>query len=198
MTSITQTTELDAVNTMLNCINEAPVSSLEATGLADVAVAKQVLSEVSREVQTRGYYFNTEHEYPLNRNINNEIVLPQNAVNVVVSAKRYYGYEVVQRGNKLYWRNEHTFVFDRNLTGSIVFLLEFDQLPQDVRNYIMIRAARRFQARQLGSDTKHKFSEMDEVMAGACMKAYECNAPGTNMLNSSWSVAEAIGFHRRP
>lgn len=191
MTAVVATTELEAVNTMLDCINEAPVSSLEVSGLVDVAKAKAILSEVSREVQERGWHFNTEYEYPLVRDGDNFITLATNMVRVDVSRK-YHRHDVTQRGNRLYWLNEHTYVFDKDLDGEVVFILPFDELPQVVRQLITIRAARRFQARQLGSDTKHKFSEHDELMAHAAFQSAELNNSDTNMLNSSDSVGRIL------
>lgn len=45
MTQITLTTELQAINTMLSIIGEAPVSSITENLGADVSIAKQILDE---------------------------------------------------------------------------------------------------------------------------------------------------------
>ena len=44
-TQITPTTELQAVNTMLSVIGEAPVNSITGTTTVDVSVAKNILDE---------------------------------------------------------------------------------------------------------------------------------------------------------
>jgi hypothetical protein len=196
MTAVTRTTELEAINTMLNCINEAPISSLEVSGLVDVAVAKSVLNEVSREVQERGWHFNTEDKYPLPRNVSNEIPLSENMLRVDTT-RDYEAYNVVQRGSRLYWLDhngtaKHTYTFDKDLEGEVVFLLPWDELPEAARQYIKIRAARRFQARQLGSDTKHKFSEQEELEARASLISANTNAEDLNMFTGSWSVAQIL------
>lgn len=54
ITSPTPTTELEAVNTMLSGIGEAPVNSLSEV-TADVSLARHILNEVSREVQLEGF-----------------------------------------------------------------------------------------------------------------------------------------------
>ena len=58
--SLSATTKLEAINTMLSVIGEAPVSSFEANATGDVAIAKNILDEVLQEVQTRGWHWNTE------------------------------------------------------------------------------------------------------------------------------------------
>lgn len=191
MTAVTLMTELDAVNILLDCINESPVSNLEVSGLVDVAKARAVLTEVSREVQSRGWHWNTEEEYPLPLDSNGNIPLATNMVKVDCDRK-WWGYDVVQRGLKLYWLTKHTYVFDKGLTGKVVFLLPWDELPQQVRHYITIRAARRFQARQFGSDTKHKFSESDEYSAAAALMGAELDVGDPNMLTDSPDVRDIV------
>ena len=44
-TQITPTTELQAVNTMLSVIGEAPVNSITGTTTVDVSVAKNILTK---------------------------------------------------------------------------------------------------------------------------------------------------------
>jgi hypothetical protein len=70
------TTELDAVNTMLYTIGEQPVSSLAESGLADVAIAKTILTEQSRRFQAKGWDFNTDKDYALAVDINSKIPVP--------------------------------------------------------------------------------------------------------------------------
>ena len=62
-----QTTQLQAVNSMLSTIGEAPVNSLDS-GLVDAETAETVLNEVSRDVQSFGWNFNTEPDYVFNPN----------------------------------------------------------------------------------------------------------------------------------
>jgi hypothetical protein len=77
--STSPTTKLEAVNTMLSTIGEAPVNSL-ATGLIDAETAETILNNVSREVQARGWNFNTEYDYTFSPNVDGEIDLPANII----------------------------------------------------------------------------------------------------------------------
>ena len=62
-TQITPTTELQAVNTMLSVIGEAPVNSITGTTTVDVSVAKNILDETSLSIQSQGWNFNTNYNY---------------------------------------------------------------------------------------------------------------------------------------
>ena len=58
-TQITLTSELQAINTMLSIIGEAPVSSITENIGADVSIAKQILDESSVDIQSKGWNYNT-------------------------------------------------------------------------------------------------------------------------------------------
>ena len=64
-TQITNTSELQAINTILSIIGEAPVSSITTNIGSDVSIAKQILDESSVTVQSKGWNFNTEESFSL-------------------------------------------------------------------------------------------------------------------------------------
>ena len=72
-TITTRTTHLEAVNTMLSTIGEAPVNSLTGSLPTDASMAKNILDEVNREVQSGGWKFNTSYKATLSRDTNNKI-----------------------------------------------------------------------------------------------------------------------------
>ncbi len=163
--------ELEAVNIMLSVIGEAPVNSLEGVSTNDVIQATSILNEISREIQSMGWHFNSERNYPLVPDINGEIILASNMVRV--DADTHPEYDVVQRGNRLYDKLTHSFQFGKTLKAEIVFLLPFEEIPQVARQYITIRAARIFQDRMVGSEVIHGFSEADERKALSDLKEAE-------------------------
>jgi hypothetical protein len=63
ITNIQPTTELEAVNAMLSAAGEAPIAVLEGATQADVTMAVNLLRNVTREVQSMGWRFNTEHGF---------------------------------------------------------------------------------------------------------------------------------------
>lgn len=191
MSATTLTTELEAINTLLAAAGEAPVQSLALTGLLPLDQAKATLDEVSRLVQSTGWTFNTDEDYPLTRNISNEIPVPVNCLKAIPNDE-YALYKAQLRGNKLWNGRDFAWTFDKDLKGTLVTLQGWDSLPQAARHYIMIRAARSFQARDFGSDSADRFTENDEMAALIAMSEYESDSGNFNMLRDSWSGAYTI------
>lgn len=176
MTIQTRTTELEAVNTILSTIGEAPLNSLTGSLPVDGTVAKNVLNEITREVQSQGWHFNTHYKVTLSRNTDNEIPLATNVVRVELDVNRYSKsqYDIVQRDGKLFNLAKNQSTFDINLEDVIVvYLLPFNEIPEQAKRYITIRSARVFHDRTLGANTLHKFSQEDEAKALSILKQAE-------------------------
>ena len=182
-------TELEAVNVMLSVIGEAPINTLEGAATVDVIQAKAILSQVSREVQSVGWHFNSEKEYPLLPDINGEIILASNMV--FVDADTEPDIDVAQRGQKLYDRKNHTFKFTTSIKAEVIYLLAFEDIPQVARQFITIRAARIFQDRMVGSETLHGYSADDEKKALADLKELEGDS-GDYTIFDTWDVSRTL------
>ena len=178
--STTPTTELEAVNIMLASIGESPVSSLDDAQLVDVSIAKSILDETSRALQSQGLHCNTEHEYP---------IVP---VKIDTSGSTS-DIDVVQRGTRLYDRKKFSFTtFDGTYYVDMVLLLDFSDLPEHVKRYITVKSARRFQGRFMGSDTLGGFSEKDESEAMVYFEQCEAQTEDNNMLLDNYDVSKII------
>jgi len=188
------TTELEAINSMLDAAGESPVSTLATSGLADVAECKLVLDQVLRSTLEMGWTFNRETDWDLVPDASGFINLPTNTLSFDVEkgSSKSTSADTVQRGLRLYDRKNHTYVFTETLTGEIVLLLIWEDLPQAARSFIMIRAARIYQARALGSETLYKFSEQEEFQAMAAMKRMQTKTSDNNFFTDSWSVQAVL------
>ena len=176
MTVTTRTTELEAVNTILSTIGEAPLNSLTGSLPVDGTVAVNILSEITREVQSAGWHFNTHYKVTLSRDINNKIPLATNILRVELDNNRYskVQYDIVQRDNYLYNLAKNQDTFDTNFEDvTVVYLLPFNEIPEQAKRYITIRSARVFHDRTLGANTLHKFSTEDEARALIVLKQAE-------------------------
>jgi len=188
---LTPTTELEAINTMLTTIGESPVNTVEDSGLLDVVIARQILHTTSREVQARGWHFNTEKNFPLQPTVDGTIVLPATVLRVDTVGE-YSDIDVVVRGNRLYDRRNHTYTFKKPLNVDMVVLLPFEQLPEAARIYITIRASRIFQERVVGSETLSAFSQQDEIRALAALRDMDTETADYNVLKDNYAVARVL------
>lgn len=192
-TVLTPTTELEAINTILSVIGESPVSSLsEVSAVADAVTAQATLSEVARQVQTKGWHFNTEDDFVLSpENDTGFITVPSNALRVDTHGDDRET-DVTQRGSRLYDKVSHSFVFTRSLKCQIVFNLPFTDLPQAARHYITVKAARIFQARTVGSEALYQFTAVDERDALLDLKRNEGITGDYNILTSNPTVYRSL------
>jgi len=186
MTITTRTTELEAVNTILSTIGEAPLSTLTGSLPVDGTTAKNILNEISREVQSAGWHFNTQYKVDLTRDTNNKVPVGTDVVRVQLNDKYdKSSYDVVQRGTYLFNLAKNSETFDQDFTeNTLIYLLDFDKLPEQARRYITIRSARVFHDRTLGANTLHKFSSEDEARSLSFMKQAEM-ATGDNTIFDS-------------
>jgi len=239
-----RSTELEAVNICLSVIGEQPVDSVPESGISKATLARDILYELSREVQLEGLACNTDTEYELTPDaeiatltgvsISNadpsvltktvapetiddgitvgdgvtvvsgtnsipgtyvvvsiventsvtldaqaadgactdgvityydvgEITLPATAIDVDPSY--LYDNRYVERTGKLYDTKDQTFTITKNIKVDIIWFLEWLDLPEHVRRYILIRAARVFQKRFLADENLHRFTVEDEITA---------------------------------
>jgi len=168
----TVTSKLEAVNTMLTSIGESPVNTITSSTTTDVSIAVQILDNVSREIQSIGWHFNTDTNYKLSKNTSNEVVLPANCLRVD-NSNQDADLDLVERNRKLWDRENHTYTITQDVRVNITWLLEFTEIPETARRYITIRAARIYQDRMLASDTLHKFHQIDEIQALSALKEHE-------------------------
>ena len=186
MTITTRTTELEAVNTILSTIGEAPLSTLTGSLPVDGTTAKNILNEISREVQSAGWHFNTQYKVDLTRDTDNKVPIGTDVVRVELS-NRYdkSSYDVVQRGNYLFNLAKNSDIFDQDFTeNTLIYLLQFEDLPEQARRYITIRSARVFHDRTLGANTLHKFSLEDEQKSLVVLRQAEANTGDYTVFDS--------------
>jgi hypothetical protein len=175
-----QTSELSAVNMMLASIGERPVNSLETSQRLDVIRAVQTLNELNVLVQTRGWWFNEEHDVALPVNGDGEYELEANIVKVDTSDTSVNNFVV--RGSTLYNTDTHTTTgHTDDLMVDYISLLPFDDLPETARMYIARRAGVVYQTRSVGSPTLFEFTERDAQEAWGALINEEVENVDTNL-----------------
>jgi len=174
--------ELDAVNFMLESIGSMPVASLEDSGVADVAIANFILKQTSREVQSEGWQFNSDTDIEYTPDIDGYITFGANILRVTPTYRNVWGCDVALRGQKLYDRRNKTFVFTQSLKLDTVTFLAWTDLPETARNYIALKASRRFAQKVLGADSVCTWTEADEKEARRIFEEYEGDTAKYNIL----------------
>jgi len=189
--SLSPTTKLEAVNTMLTSIGEQPVQTEDFAGLSDAAIAAQILDNVSRAVQSRGWIFNTDldDELVADSSLGDKgvINIPNNVLRVDVTSRvRDGATDIVERGRQLYDRqtNDNLFNAGTKVKVNLVKHLVFEDLPEPARRYIAIRSARIFHDRVVGSGELHRFYQEDEMQAWHTLLEYEGDVADYNIFDN--------------
>ena len=135
-------TELDAVNSILMSVGETPVNTLTVQS-PEVAIAQKTLRQVCREIQAEGWSYNTENEYPIDTDTNNQVIVPNNVLQMDLNIFQHgKDYDVVRRSDngvlKVYDKKGHTFTFENcdKLYFDMIWMLDFEDLPQVFKDYI--------------------------------------------------------------
>ena len=191
MTTVTLLSELEAVNTMLRIIGEAPVSTLSNPTSLDVINALADLDEASRQVQERGWMVNKEYDLELIPDINGYLNVDPDILRIEPT-KEYKHLILTQRGDKIYNIKDRTFVFTDPVKFDVIRLLPFTDLPQALRHYIMVKAARKFQKRQIGAEILDGFTEEEEAQALASAEDQDTSGNHYNILTGSYSTLDIV------
>lgn len=192
-------TELEAINTLLSVIGEAPIDSLSditVNEITDSALARKALNEVSRDVQSEGWTWNTDRSVQLNRDSANEFKLAGSTLKVVFASSGSMPY--VMRGLRVYDRNRQSYDMSdvESLTASqVVTQLDWEDMPHSAQQYITIRAARIYSDRFLNSDAIYVYTSNDEQYARSMLIRSEEREGGDNMLyGNSLGMGQGVGY----
>ena len=192
-TQITPTTELQSVNIMLSTIGEAPVNSITGTTTVDVSTAINILNETSMSIQSQGWNFNTHINYnSLSLDSNGKVPLPSNCVKADANhSYRYLNYTI--RNGYLYDMDNHTDIFtSAPASVDLVLVQQLSHCPEYARQYITMKAARRFAARFIGDKEITQLIGQDENEALMAFHQADSQEADANMLNGDQNTFSII------
>lgn len=172
--------ELSAINDMLAAIGESPVSSLEGDANADVANCRRLLSQVNREIQSKGWTFNIEEGATLVPDAFSGLIeyLPSYLRMTTTGGTAY-----INRGGYVYDRTTNTDIFTGAITVDLIRLKDYSEMPECFRSYIVARASRRFNIRFFGAGEIEGSLQEQERDAWQAINEYELEFGGFNMLD---------------
>ena len=186
--AVAATTELEAINIMLAAIGEAPVNSLTGLLPVDARTAQNTLTEINKEVQSEGWSFNTEIDVTLTRDGSNQISLPANVLRIDANIHQHPTIDPIQRGLKLYDRQNNKYEFDEDLICTVVYFREFNEITEQARRYINIKAARVFVDRLIGDQGLRTYTQEDETRARAILTESDYANADHNLLRGDPSL----------
>ena len=166
--------ELPAINQILTSCGQAPVTTLDQTN-PEVAIAYATLLQVSREVQSEGWTFNKEYHYEFNKDNNNQIVIPNNVIQIKLSENaQNRPYDAVRRQGKLYDRQNHRYTWEYSpIECDVTWEFDWVDLPEPIQNYITARAATLVSGRIVGDDDQYTRLKVQEQEMRVLANEYE-------------------------
>jgi|8_EtaG_2_1085327.scaffolds.fasta_scaffold08412_2 hypothetical protein len=201
--TLTNMSELQAVNMMLTTIGEQPIKNLnDKAGLQDASIANDILHNTSRQVQSRGWIFNTDLKRSLSpSNVSDatkggKIKIGANVLRIdSVSKVRSNKKDIVERAGHLYDRENNTDLFTGAVEVDMVTFLPFDSLPEAARRYIAVKSSRIFHDRVVGSGELHNFFMMDEQQAWSDLLEYQSEV-GDYTIFDDYDVFRVLDRHQ--
>lgn len=181
--------ELEAVNDILAAIGESPVSTLEGDTNADVVSARRILHKINRREQSKGWTFNIDEEASLAPDADTGLIPFLSSYLRVVSAG---GTPYMNRGGYVYDRTSRTDTFTSPISVQLVTLLEFDEMPEVFKSYIVTKAAKEFNISFFGAP------EIDTVLSNELIELqqvimeYELDYGAYNAFTSDPFISGAI------
>ena len=180
---MTTETELSSVNSILGAIGQAPVSRIynQVGGELvyinpEIAFVHQILKEVDADVQNEGWTFNTEFNYEMLPDNDDEIKIPADVLRLDVSEGQIFrSKDVVRRNGKLYDRYSHTYKFVEKISLDFTWKIPYEELPSAFKRYITLRASGRAATQLVANPQLVQLLAQQEAQARAACMEYECN-----------------------
>jgi hypothetical protein len=183
--------ELEAVNKILAVAGDSPVQTLEDDYIQSL-LARQILTRASRKVQSLGWYFNEDEAVQLVPDVDGHISLGTNVISAV--ANNMAG-TVIQRGSRMYDRQERTYVFTGPISADIVIALEWTELPQAAREYISDVACTQYNNDYFGAQEIKAQLSKNEDATYVILKQEDTESRAISMLRNT--RAHNIAFRNR-
>lgn len=184
-------TTLQTVNRMLKANNHPPVSSLDVGGSSLVARAQATLDDVDRELQGRGWHFNTELQVEIAKDASGNVPIEGSW-----SAVRPTTVNATARhaDKKLYDLDDQTYTWSSNVEIDRVVRIEFEDTPPMYREWATAMAVVRFQRETKSSSKVDAFFRDEEMKAKGRWEAEDAKEGKYNLFQDSQTMREVMGY----
>lgn len=154
-------TELEAINKVLRAVGEAPVTSADSQNPYAVS-AKEIIKEKNKEVQSYGWWFNTQRDLTLKVDLQGYVSVPSNTLAITTDSNDG---KLAVREDYLIDLQNNTNKFDSDVVVDIIEMVDFNYLPYIAANVITAYAAVEMQ----------RSYEMEEARFKSLVQEYEMN-----------------------
>lgn len=175
--------KLEAINLMLSHINQAPITTLQGNKTSRILMAENILNTQTKALQMLSYAFNQLNDYPLYPNTEGEIILPKDTLRFDINKKYYDGNNYVPRGNKIYNATINSYKINKTLYVNLIKELNFDELPEPAKLYVIMQSSNKFVASIKDDRTKIAYSQQEVLEAKQTLDEYEASYGKYNILN---------------
>jgi len=178
-------TELDAVNQILSAVGQAPVTTLDLQN-PEVYTVLQTLRDVSREVQSEGWYFNTEHAVAFTPDSNDEITVADDVLQIDATKDKHRDdFAIIVKNGKLYDKYYHRYedrsefkfpsriLVEDKLYCDIIYFYQFNNLPYAFQAHVIAKSARKVATKLVGNTDLVRVLSIDEEQTKAALMEYE-------------------------
>ena len=187
---ISTDTELSAVNSILGSIGQSPITSLthnppdpDPLANPEISFIKNLLDEVSKDVQTTGWHFNTQNKVKIEPDSNGNFIVPANAILFDISEGQIdRNRDVVRKAGKLFDLVQNTDVFTSGFYFDIISLYQFVDVPPAIQRYIISRASVRAATQLVSNADLVKLLQLEEQQARANAINYETEQGDHNFM----------------
>jgi len=179
------TSTLDAVNDILEVIGEPPVTALDTAGTSDEAEAETFLNRWTTRVLREGWFQNTiiEKKYTPD---GSDLVLLTDVLSFTHTAYSAY-LPIAMRNGYMYdtENNRNTWPDISSTKLNVVLDIDFDDLTDGLRNYIIAKAAFYFERyKKRGVVDYQMTSQMVDEARGSAMQE-DGDMRQTNLLDTT-------------
>lgn len=179
---ISALTELDAVNNIIGTLGEAPLNTLEDLTNVDAINALRILQDVSRNEQARGWSFNLIEDFVLNPDINDNNRIPWSDKYLFLKGEE--GTKLVRYGKHMKDLVRNSDYFPQPIRATVVLLIPFEELPEQMRSYIVAKAGFMFQSAYYGDEGMTTVINMQVQDAWQHLMDYEMDDNNYSMLDN--------------
>lgn len=146
-------TQIDAINRMLRYIGELPIpidmTIDELPEGHEAVMARTILGETLREEQEEKWWFN-KFTITYSPSTSGYITLPPNVISIEGNSK------YLKNGNDLYDVENQTKIFTEPVELTVLLEIQFDDLPDVFRTYVVLQAAKYLHTYLNGDTTTQK------------------------------------------